>query len=567
MRVHLVRFTVLVLVALFAPALRAKAPERGPSKWEDPALRKLFPTSRSLPKAYRVRPEDNAARYLIGGQVLTVSPEKQRPVFSPIGVRKAGGKFEPLLLGYEPTLGPKDAKAAVRAAQQAWRGGRGAWPRASMEERITAVERFATYLEVNTDRIATLLMLEIGKPYEAARTEVKRTVEYVRRTLVEARALEEEGRRVYSDGQGGGQRFGRTALKPVGTVLAVAPFNYPINEGLTAIIPALLMGNVVIAKTPRFGVLANQALLEGFAAAFPKGVVSVLPGDGRVLLPEIMKAKTRQGRPAIDVLSFIGGERGARAVVKSHPEPELWLQKILGLGAKNAGVVLRGAKPAAIVDQLLEGALGFNGQRCTAEKILFVPRSLAAELKPLLKERMAAYEPAMPWRKGAKITPLVEPGKAGAMQAYVDDALGKGAELLSGGSSYQSVMRPALLWGVTDQMTIAKEEQFGPVVPVVIYDDLREVYRWHRNTPFGQQVSVFGPEKDVARVAERLEVSVARVNQNHTSQRSPDSFPFTGTRFSGLGTLSLRDALVSFSRPVVKSARTAGELSGGGGPD
>src|SRR5688572_28503211 len=160
-------------------------------------------------------------------------------------------------------------------------------------------------------------------------------------------------------------------MRALGQVLCVAPFNYPINEFLTTIVPALLVGNVVIAKTPRFGTLGNQHLMAAFAECFPPGVVSLLPGDGRVVLPAVIAHKTNDvfGNPkgTIDVLAFIGSEGAANAILGRHPTPS-FVHKILGLGAKNAAVVLPGASVDEVAPKLVKGALGFNGQRCTAEK-------------------------------------------------------------------------------------------------------------------------------------------------------------------------------------------------------
>jgi glyceraldehyde-3-phosphate dehydrogenase (NADP+) len=322
----------------------------------------------------------------------------------------------------------------------------------------------------------------------------------------------------------------------------VAPFNYPINEFLTTIVPALLMGNVVVAKTPRFGMLANQALLDAFARSFPPGAVAVLPGEGRSVLPPIMAT----GK--IDMLAFIGSERAANAILAAHPSPSS-LHKVLGLGSKNPAVVLPGADLEKTASAVVKGALGFNGQRCTAEKIVYVTRAAAGAFADLVAKKAAALKVGMPWEDGVAITPLPEDGKLEAMKAYVDDAVAQGARV-EGGAAFHSIMAPAVLYPVTEAMRIFHEEQFGPIVPVAPYDSIGQVLAWQKASPFGQQAGVWGPPENARPAVEALGRLVSRVNVNDVCQRGPDTFGFTATDKSGFGTLSLRDALLTFSRPL-----------------
>jgi glyceraldehyde-3-phosphate dehydrogenase (NADP+) len=525
-------------------------------------LESLFPLSSEVPSQFRVDPKDNPARYLIDGKVLVAA--KSEPVTSRVGVRGTSG-VEPVLLGYEAQLGDAEAKLATEAAQRAWRGGEGEWPAASPERRIAAIEKFAARVEAQTERVALLLMYEIGKALPSARDEVTRSVEYMRNTVVELRAMVAASRTPLTGQAGKKTHYALELRRPLGKVLCVAPFNYPVNEFLTTVVPALLMGNVVIAKTPRFGMLANQALLEAFAECFPPGVVAVLPGNGRAVIPPLMSASEKDSEgvvsAAIDSLAFIGSEGAANAILKLHPTPTT-LHRILGLGSKNPAVVLEGADVPTVVAAVTKGALGFNGQRCTAEKIIFVPRAMGEAFAAALGERVAALKLGMPWVEGVGIVPLPEDNKLAAMRAYVDDACAKGARVVNsgGGEGHYSIMRPAVLYPVDPTMRIFHEEQFGPVVPVVPYDSVEQVIAWQRASPFGQQAGVWGPDEKARPVAMALSRFVARVNLNDVCQRGPDSFGFTATDKSGFGTLSLKEALLSFSRPVLLQSPDAAAL-------
>jgi glyceraldehyde-3-phosphate dehydrogenase (NADP+) len=527
--------------------------------FEDRSLAGLFPVQ----PLEAVRPEEYPACTLVDGQVRQpASRDLWLPVFSRVGTR-AGAEINPVTIGYQADLGPAEAHEAIAAAERAWANGCGRWPDTPLEGRITAVEQFAVRLGELADRIATILMFEIGKPLTAAKGEVSRSLEYIKATVAEMRRIGVHGP-MYSGSTGTSTHHARDTLYPLGKVLCVAPFNYPINEFLTTIIPALLAGNVVIAKTPRFGVLANQLLASAFAECFPRGTVALLPGDGRAVIPALMQAKSVDvlGNPkgAIDVLAFIGSEQAANAILTAHPTPS-FVHKILGLGAKNAAVVLRGADIKAVATKLVKGALGFNGQRCTAEKIVFAPDDADGEaLVTELATRVAALPLGMPWDANVAITPLPEHEKLPWMWAYLDDAISKGARIANdgGGRGWFSIMRPAVVDRVSDGMRLCHEEQFGPIVPVMRYRSLDEVLEWHGRSPYGQQAGVHGPHDPA--LVRRLASFVARVNINDVCQRGPDTFGFTAADKSGFGTLSIEAALRSFSRTVIVQSHTQADL-------
>jgi len=533
---------------------------------EDPSLAELYPTSPdAVPQPMRVDPARHPAAMLIDGKVRVVDARDQiNPIFSRVGIRK-GAAIEATLVGYEPRVGTAEAAEALAAAERAWNGGNGPWPTATLDQRITAVQRFAAGVKAQVEAIAALLVHEIGKPIAAARAEVTRSLSYIDETILAARRIADGA--PYTGLNGTVTHHARDRMRPLGKVLCVAPFNYPINEFLTTIIPALLVGNVVIAKTPRFGVLANQLLAGAFAEAFPPGVVALLPGDGRVVLPALISAATNDvfGKPkgAIDVLAFIGSEGAANAILGQHPTPS-FVHKILGLGAKNAAVVLPGADPAVVAPKMAKGSLGFNGQRCTAEKVIFVPAGAEGDAHvKAIADKVAALPLGMPWDPAAAITPLPEERKLDSMWGYIEDAVAKGARIVNdrGGRGFYSIMRPAVLDGVSDGMRIHHEEQFGPITPIVRYRSIEEVVTWHHVSPYGQQVGIHGPSTAERRtLVETLGAYCARINLDDVCQRGPDTFGFTAADKSGFGTLSIDAALRSFSRAVIVQSPDASAI-------
>jgi glyceraldehyde-3-phosphate dehydrogenase (NADP+) len=291
------------------------------------------------------------------------------------------------------------------------------------------------------------------------------------------------------------------------------------------------------------GILCHLPLLEVFAECFPAGVVSVLAGDGEAISGPLMKS----GK--VDVLAFIGSSRVGDILKHQHPKPHR-LRSVLGLDAKNPGILLDDADLDLAVRECVKGALSFNGQRCTALKILFAPRSRADAFLEKLSAAVEALPFGMPWEKGVALTPLAERQKPEKLWALCEDALAKGAGVVnpSGGKRRATFFVPAILFPVAPAMEVYHVEQFGPVVPVATYEKIEEVYDYLAKSPYGQQASVFGrdPER-LAPVIDVLANQVCRININAQCQRGPDTFPFTGRKDSAEGTLSVSDALRVFS--------------------
>jgi hypothetical protein len=216
------------------------------------------------------------------------------------------------------------------------------------------------------EMVIRLTMFEIGKTLKDSTAEFDRTVQYVEDTIAALKDLDRTASRFVVE-QGFIAQIRRT---PLGVTLVMGPFNYPLNETFTTLIPALIMGNPVVFKTPKLGVLLYEPLLEAFRDAFPPGVVNIVTGQGSEIVGPIMES----GK--VDVLAFIGSSKVANTLQKQHPRPAR-LRSILGLDAKNPAIVLPDADLDVAVRECLTGALSFNGQRCTAIKLIFVERTIA----------------------------------------------------------------------------------------------------------------------------------------------------------------------------------------------
>ncbi|RYF26139.1 MAG: aldehyde dehydrogenase family protein, partial [Flavobacteriales bacterium] len=192
----------------------------------------------------------------------------------------------------------------------------------------------------------------------------------------------------------------------------------------------------------------------------------------------------------------------------------------------------------------------FNGQRCTALKVIFVHKKHVDQFVKELSEEISKLKFGMPWQAGVSLTPLPEPQKPAYLKELIDDAIAKGAQVVNknGGQTKESFVYPAVVYPVTKEMKLYTEEQFGPVIPVVTFDDIEEPINYLIESTHGQQVSIFSSNANViSSLIDPLVNQVSRVNINCQCQRGPDVFPFTGRKDSAEGTLSVVDALRSFS--------------------
>lgn len=497
----------------------------------------VFPDSLAqVPTDMRVDHYD-ALRYLINGEIRTWTGPCQE-VCSPVCIAGAGGPT-PHVLGRYPRMTADAAHEALDAAQRAYDHGRGVWPTMSVADRIHHVEAFLPRMEAVRDEVVRLLMWEIGKTLPDARKEFDRTVEYVRNTIQALKELDRTSSR-FAVEEGFVAQIRRS---PLGIVLCMGPFNYPLNETFTTLIPALIMGNTVLFKPPKHGVLLHAPLLQAFAESFPPGVVNTVYGEGKVVVGPLMESGQ------IDVLAFIGSACVAAILKHQHPRPNR-LRCVLGLEAKNPAVILPHADVDLAVRECALGALSYNGQRCTAIKIIFAHRSLAETFGARFAVTVGQMLVGMPWEDGVQITPLPEDGKPQWLKGLADEAVTGGARILNpgGGTIDGTLYYPAVLYPARLDTEICKVEQFGPVVPIVPYDDEQEVLDWVVESPFGQQASLFGNDVPrLSRLMDTLVNQVCRVNINSQCQRGPDTFPFAGRRDSAEGTLSVSDALRLFS--------------------
>ncbi|SMF25424.1 NADP-dependent glyceraldehyde-3-phosphate dehydrogenase [Pseudogulbenkiania subflava] len=511
-------------------------------------LQALFPDENAVPADCQILAPLHQRTLLVNGQ-LKMWHGETRAVQSPVYTRQDNGELARVELGSIPVTGKDEADEALAAAVAAYDNGRGAWPTMSVAERIGCVEEFTRQILAKRREIVNLIMWEIGKSLPDSEKEFDRTIVYIKDTIDALKKLDNDNSRFQIvDGT-----IGQIRRSPLGITLCLGPYNYPMNETFTTLIPALIMGNVVLLKPPKFGTLLYYPMLEAFRSAFPAGVINTVYGKGSELVPHLMSS----GK--INVLALIGSSRVADQLKKAHPKSNR-LRAVLGLDAKNAAIILPDADLDLAVKECIAGSLSFNGQRCTAIKMILVHQSIAEAFLRRFSEAVNALKVGMPWEKGVMVTPLPDQEKCAYLTECVEDAKAKGARVINegGGSVAETLFHPAVVFPVKEGMKLYREEQFGPVIPVAPFEDIEDALDYVISSDYGQQVSLFGSNPhQIAELVDPLVNQVCRVNINCQCQRGPDVFPFAGRKDSAEGTLSVHDALRAFSiRSMVAAKET-----------
>ena len=444
------------------------------------------------------------------------SSEKEITIYSPINQEE---------LGTVPAM----SQAEVDEAMQAARAALPAWRSLSAVERAAYLHKTAAILERDKEEIGTILAKEVAKGIKAAIGEVVRTADLIRYAA-------EEGLRITGQAMEGGgfeatskNKLAVVRREPVGVVLAIAPFNYPVNLSGSKIAPALIAGNVVMFKPPTQGSISGLLLAKAFEeAGIPAGVFNTITGRGSEIGDYIIEHKE------VNFINFTGstpiGERIGR-LAGMRPI-------MLELGGKDAALVLEDADLEHAAKQIVAGAFSYSGQRCTAIKRVIVLESVADTLVTLLQAEVAKLTVGDPF-DNADITPVIDNASADFIWGLIEDAQEKGAQALTPIKREGNLLWPVLFDQVTKDMKVAWEEPFGPVLPIIRVANVEEAIAFANESEFGLQSSVFTNDfKKAFEIAEKLEVGTVHINNK--TQRGPDNFPFLGVKGSGAGVQGIK---------------------------
>ncbi|MDV8206879.1 NADP-dependent glyceraldehyde-3-phosphate dehydrogenase [Streptococcus pneumoniae] len=444
------------------------------------------------------------------------SSEQEITIYSPINQEE---------LGTVPAMTQTEADEAMQAARAALP----AWRALSAIERAAYLHKTAAILERDKEEIGTILAKEVAKGIKAAIGEVVRTADLIRYAA-------EEGLRITGQAMEGGgfeaaskNKLAVVRREPVGIVLAIAPFNYPVNLSASKIAPALIAGNVVMFKPPTQGSISGLLLAKAFEeAGIPAGVFNTITGRGSEIGDYII------GHKEVNFINFTGstpiGERIGR-LAGMRPI-------MLELGGKDAALVLEDADLEHAAKQIVAGAFSYSGQRCTAIKRVIVLESVADKLATLLQEEVSKLTVGDPF-DNADITPVIDNASADFIWGLIEDAQEKEAQALTPIKREGNLLWPVLFDQVTKDMKVAWEEPFGPVLPIIRVASVEEAIAFANESEFGLQSSVFTNDfKKAFAIAEKLEVGTVHINNK--TQRGPDNFPFLGVKGSGAGVQGIK---------------------------
>ena len=491
--------------------------------------------NQNIPEKYTLNSPIHHDTYLIDGKIGKWNGEFTE-VISTLLANEEDDKY--ITLGDSPKMDKKHALLALEAADKAYSNGTGTWPTMKVYERINCMQKFVDLMVLKRDEVVKLLMWEIGKNLKDSEKEFDRTVDYINETIKEYKKIDRDG--AFFHNNSGVRALIRRG--PLGVVLCLGPYNYPLNETFALLIPAIIMGNTAIFKPAKHGVLLIAPLLEAFKKSFPPGVVNIVFGRGREIAAPIMET----GK--INVLALIGHSSSAISLQDLHPQKNR-LRLVLGLEAKNPAIIMDDADLELTVNECLNGSLSYNGQRCTAIKVIYVHEKIKEKFLKKFCDSVDSLKLGLPW-ENTLLTPLPEPNKPKYISELIDDATSKGAKIINknGGKKFKNFVFPAVLYPVSEDMDVYKEEQFGPVIPVISFSDINTPINFMADSNYGQQVSLFGnSEEKLGPIIDSLVNLVCRVNLNSSCQRGPDVYPFTGRKDSAVATLSVHDALRSFS--------------------
>ena len=418
------------------------------------------------------------------------------------------------ICGQVSALNQEDINNAFSFARKSFKN----WSSSNIEERVLACKKISEKLLDEIDSIAKIINIETAKTMDDSISEVKRTSEYINQTI-------DTYQNIYHRTMKVNKVVNNLYRVPLGVVLAISPFNYPLNLAMSKIIPAILSGNTVVFKPATNGSLTGGKITEIIDSLklLPKGVFNLVTGRGRDIGDQLTSNNQ------INMISFTGGVKVGHRIMENNPRIPL----VLELGGNDAAYIRNDADIYLASKLVAKGAFSFSGQRCTAIKRLIVHNNIKNEFIDLLKKEVL------------KITevPLINNGAADWVEKLLNDSNNK---IILGGSRNENKFNHTIV--ETNKNSLAwKEEAFGPLLPIIYVSNDDEAVDIMNDTNFGLQNSIFTKDIEWARYA-ALRIESGTVNINKSSSRGPDEFPFLGIKDSGFGTQGIEEALLSMTR-------------------
>ncbi len=457
------------------------------------------------------------------------------------------------VVGEAPIASADEARAAVDAAagvEETWAGVPG-------HERARLLRATAARLEADRDVMARLIATEVGKPIADARVEADRAAGVFRLAAEEIRHLGGESypADAYERPAGNEHRFLFSVRDPIGVVVAIGPFNFPLNLLCHKVAPALAAGNPVVAKPTSAAPFTALRLAEHLASAgLPAGAINVVVGPGATVGDALVE------HPRTRLVTFTGSTEVGKAIgAKAGRNAK---RVILEMGGMDPFVVLDDAPLDTTVAAAARGVFSYSGQVCTASKRFLVQDGIAERFARALAERARGLRVGPALEESTEVGPLIDDRAVERMETLVADARERQAKLLAGGARPPgrpegSFYAPTVLDEVPEEARVLREEPFGPIAPIVRFSDVEDAVRVANATPYGLQAAVY--TRDIARgfsLAKRIRAG--GVHLNDPTNLRWDALPFGGVKESGLGREGLRYAMQEMTEVKLISVNYSG---------
>jgi len=426
---------------------------------------------------------------------------------------------------------PDQAEAALAAADRAERAMR----ETTIVERAEWMEAIAAEIEAREERLADVIVREAGKPISSARGEVASAAERFRRAAEEARNLQGDFLEGTTDGHEGWRAIVRP--EPVGTVLCITPYNYPLATTSLQLAPALAAGNSIVLKPASDTPVSAAILAEAIDAVdLPDGAFNLVSGRGSEI------GDLLAGDDRINAVAMTGSSDAGKHVAKQSGMVNLHME----LGGNAPAVVFPDADLADVAGQCAKGSFKYAGQRCSAVSRVLAHESVHDEVVDLLEAQVDAWNPGDLFDESTTVGPLISEGQAEWVEGLVDDAIERGARLVRGGERDGQFFEPTLLADVPHDARVLQEEQFGPVAAVAAFEDEEGALDIANGGDLGLDAAVFTKDYDRAmRVADKLESGGVRING--APSHGLGDIPFGGVKDSGIGREGIGYSIEAFT--------------------
>jgi glyceraldehyde-3-phosphate dehydrogenase [NAD(P)+] len=392
-------------------------------------------------------------------------------------------------------------------------------------DRLELVNKIRQEIENHRDEIVNVLMKEAGKAYSSANGEITATIERLRLSMEDSRKIMGE----YIPGDWSSDTTRKIALvirEPLGVVLGISPFNYPVYTSIAKILPALLSGNSVIIKPPSSDPISLLMCAEIFRkVGVPAGTIQVITGSGSVAGDYLIENN------GINMVSFTGS-----TAVGKHIAQVAGLKKIhLELGGKGTAIILDDADLDLAAKECVKGSLELAGQRCDAISRILIVNSIADKFYGKIREHLKDYKFGNPLdNNDVNIGPVINEKAAERIDSMVQNAIKNGAKIITGGKYKNSYYEPTVLENVPLGSEIATEETFGPVITMIRVKDEEEAIAVANKSNYGLDSAVFTNDFYRAwRIMKALQVG--NVTLNGAPSHGTAYFPFGGVKDSGAG--------------------------------